>query len=244
MISLEDIKFLLFLILPFFYLLSLISEQYGYLLRLIGLYLNNSGLGYSLHTQWATVTRLSTILAGVLISFGIESNLVKVSDVAIRTSIILSLLLLFPLIYRKYILFLSKLFFNYYCIWDKFKKEEKHNYWRIYRGIFQKNLSLKNFFISKENFNYLAATFISFLLIVGGFFAAYRIAEININYRLTSVSFSPAMTGLGTLLAIFLVDPYLSKQKNVENYKNLMLLGWFSRSMACIAVAILFFLTK
>ena len=143
MISFEDIKLLLFLLLPFFYLLSLISEQYGYILRLIGLCSKNSGLGYSLHSQWATATRLSTILAGVLISFGIESNLVKVSNIAISTSIFLSLLLLFPLIYRKYVLFLSKLFFNYYCIWDKFNKEEKHNYWRIYRGIFQGKINLK-----------------------------------------------------------------------------------------------------
>ena len=49
-------------------------EQYGYFLRYSGVKFQNSGLGYSLHSQIATTTRFASLLAGTLIAIALKQT--------------------------------------------------------------------------------------------------------------------------------------------------------------------------
>ena len=97
---------------------------------------------------------------------------------------------------------------------------------------------------SRQFFLYTLCVYLSFALILLGFFGAYILAETFMQFRLTSFSVAPMLTSIGTLFSIYTIDPKLSSFSDNNNYFKLISVGFISRALSSITVLLLLTLSK
>ena len=247
-----DLGIIILCTVPPLYALSWGMEQYGYFLRYSGVKFQNSGLGYSLHSQIATTTRFASLLAGTLIAIAIETNKVRVIDLSQLTLIILTLIIVLPVISTTFNSYLQHIASKYYLLWNRKQNVKKIPLFKIqskvrssvprgFLSYFIYNLKLA---FSRQFFLYALCVYLSFALILLGFFGAYILAETFMQFRLTSFSVAPMLTSIGTLFSIYTIDPKLSSFSDNNNYFKLISVGFISRALSSITVLLLLTLSK
>ena len=234
---------LLTILVSVFISITIICECYGYFFRLIGLKLGKAALGYSIHVQFGTFGRIGNIVGATLLSYGIESNLIEVQRIAFYSILILITSLILIVFSNKTELVIISILNDYLRKWIKEKKEIKlsnHELVQYFRKC-QIEDSKKHKDFKKDNLIYfgLPALFAMFFTL-GGYLMAFKLAETNIDYRMTALSLSPFMTSLGTLMSITFVDPKLSIIDKSKLYRSQLMLLFKSRILSLFLIFIIF----
>ena len=175
-------------------------EVLGFFMRVAGSKKGLSALGYSVHVQLATGSRLGTFLAFPMIGYCIdkkaESKIIILSLIAY--CIVFFLLNAFSLVSNLQY-FAEKAFI--FII-------KKINRIKVQDLMFEAS---DGFILSREHLNRLTITSsISYLIIVAGIFMTFTLSAIWHDYRATILQLGPIFTGIGTIISTTMFDPFAS----------------------------------
>ena len=181
--------------------LSLFFETIGFNFRRIGKLSGKASLGYSLHVQFATVSRFGIFIGFPLIGLLIDqsTNIHQIILVPIIAYSLIFLSLLFCIFNLKKIDYLFKRFFHFQLRLSGLDSVT------INDGTLFKDQSF-----SKKRVIVLG--FISFLFASSGIFFVSILSFIFSDYKATILLSSPAVTAFGTLISVMFFDPFISRQ--------------------------------
>ncbi len=181
--------------------LSLFIETFGFFLRSAGASLSLSSLGYSLHVQLATFSRLGTFigmpLVGFLLDSGTSPEVVSILPLMV-SGIFISLAILVLYIPSKIEKFSIALFF---FMGRKISRLDVPSN--------RERTSLVDINPSEEK-NLFWLSLLSHLIIVIGFYLMIVLASIFNDWRVTIMQSTPLLTAAGTLLSVIYFDPRAS----------------------------------
>ena len=209
---------------------SLLFETLGFNFRRIGKMSNKPSLGYSLHVQFATVSRLGIFigfpLIGILIDKSSELNTIILVPVISYFLISSSLF-----ICARYIDRLDGLFKIFFKFQLRISNLEDINF-------SNKDIDPNNLF-SRKRVILLGA--ISFLFASSGIFFVSILSFIFSDFKATILLSSPAITAIGTLVSVIFFDPFISRQiDDIDEPINVIKYVYISRAFSSLILFILF----
>lgn len=225
---------MIFLI-PFFLLISLFFECYGFMFRILGAINNAPTLGYSLHVQIATIARFGTLLAFPLIALEIETGISDkaLSLIPVITYVCLAIMLSFFSRYSSYNIMFTLLIFRFLKKFSGLKEQG------FYVDSFSK---IKDIEIPKNQRNKIIyfGTF-AFLFTSGAFFLTSIVANHFLDYRTTIIQCTPFVSSIGTLMSVIYFDPTISQliDKNPNSLKTIVL-AWKARINGALIISLFF----
>lgn len=173
-------------------------EAIGFYFRFVGSSRNLPSLGYSIHVQTATISRIGTLIAYPVIGYLLDTRqsyqvVLQMVAAYCVTYILLSLL---TLRYSKNINLIEKIFS---MLTKKFEHTDKNNNEKKYH------------LIPEDKINKLKLySLISYLIMVGGLFLTYALCAMHPDYRATILMLGPLLTSAGTLFSVMMLDPLVS----------------------------------
>ena len=184
--------------------LSWFVESIGYLFRLIGSHQGKLSLGYTIHVQLATMTRFGSFVALPMLALGVDKefpmNVLLFTPLIAFSVIVVGLV---PVLLRR------RLVFNYLSF--------------IFNVVGRKQESLSN--SSKHNLDIYSfdiklvlASLGSYIITSNAFFVSVMYASVYPDFRASILQMTPALSFIGTLVAVFYLDTRISN--SLDNKEN------------------------
>lgn len=177
--------------------ISLFIESASFIIRIIGKNSEKSSLGYSLHVQIATLSRLGSFVGlpiiGLLLDKKVETYFIVL--IPFISYIVMSFGFLFILIKLDFVINIYNKIFML--------RVKNANEFKLTNFSFRKlKLDLNQIWI---------LSFLSFSITTISFFLIPIIASLYNEYRATILQLAPVFTSFGTFISIFMFDNNLSK---------------------------------
>lgn len=209
---------------------SLLFETLGFNFRRIGKMCNKSSLGYSLHVQFATVSRLGIFIGFPLIGYLIDQSS-DIENILLVPVICYFLISTFLFISAIYVHRLDNLFKQFFLLQLKISN--------IDRVDFDENLAIPSNSFSKKRILILGA--ISFLFASSGIFFVSILSFTFSDLKATILLSSPAITAIGTLISVIFFDPFISRQiDDIDEPVNVIKYIYFSRALSSLILFVFF----
>lgn len=178
-------------------------ESVGYLLRLVGSLNGRASLGYTRHVQFATASRLGSFVALPILAYHVDlgtliSDLLLVPMAAFSVSAIAMFLLTNN---RRASLISLKAIFN--LVEHGFRKQKDIGQLIDIEGLRDKKVVLMSAF--------------SYTLAINAYFITMLLAVKFNTYRATILQSTPAISFIGTLIAVFYIDTKISNSLDQNN---------------------------
>jgi len=181
--------------------LSLFVETFGFFLRSAGSSLALSSLGYSLHVQLATFSRLGTFIGMPIVGFLLDSGTAP-EVISILPLMVSAIFILFSAIT---LYFPNKI--ERFAIWLFLFMGRKISRLTVAsNGKRTAGLEIK----IEEEIMLFWLSLLSHLIVVIGFYLMIILASIFNDWRVTLMQSTPLLTAAGTLLSVIYFDPRAS----------------------------------
>lgn len=217
--------------------LSLLFETLGFNFRRIGKIKGYPSLGYSIHVQFATISRLGIFIGFPLIGFLVDtsSELNSLIIVPLLSYLALFMILIFFLIFIKK---LDNLFYTLFNFMLKISRVK-------ISGQVHDVAEIKDNILPINKIRILAVGSFSFLFQSIGIFIVSICAFLFPEYKATILLMSPSITAIGTLISVIFFDPYISeeidnKAEPIEVISYVYLARAISSFVAAMIFSILF----
>ena len=181
--------------------ISLFIETFGFFLRSAGASLSLSSLGYSLHVQLATFSRLGIFIGMPLVGFLLDSG-TSPEVVSILPLMVSGIFMIFAIL----VLFIPTQI-ERFSIALFFFMGQKISRLDIPSNRERNSLVDVN---PVEERNLFCLSLLSHLIIVTGFYLMIILASIYNDWRVTIMQSTPLLTAAGTLLSVIYFDPRAS----------------------------------
>ena len=219
------------ILISFLFLLFFLLETYCWVFRFIGNSINLPAFGYSLHSQFGTLSRIAPLLSMPIVGYMLDNHY--------DYSIFIHATLLISAIYIAILSFTLYKFNFFYSSSRKFFIFYIKNLYKIQIDDIRVTPAnnLEDYSIKKSDLIISISTFFSFLIVFIGLFLSIILAALNYDNRAMFLQFSTFFTAIGTLIAIFFFDPRISlfldrKQAHIDLLKSIFI----SRILAMITV--------
>lgn len=221
------------LILGVLFAVLYLIETLGYSIREAGRSCGVTAMGYSLHTQFGTLARMSTLIAMPIIGYLLDNNISVHSIIIIpfTTTFVYSAVMVLVINSVEKFLLLIDIFFRWYIF-------------KIYK-INSEKISEKNPQIvdSLESiWSVFLPSFFSFFVVVTGIFTSLVLASVYHNHRAMIMQSTVVFTSIGTFISILIFDPKISSIiDRGGDYRSLIQIIFVSRISAMLSMGFIVF---
>lgn len=181
--------------------MSLLVETLGFYLRFAGSHMGTPSLGYSIHVQAGTLSRIGTLVGLPLIGWLIDrgANVHNILVVPVCTFAVYTAVNLIALFRHDQAASVSRALF---------RKLAKRSI-VLNEGGAAEHFDTYDLEYAQAKVLYVAGI-LSFLFTASGFFLAAIFASVYYDYRATILQLSPIVTAIGTFVSVVFFDPRIS----------------------------------
>lgn len=181
--------------------LSLLVETLGFYLRFAGSFMGTPSLGYSIHVQAGTLSRIGTMVGLPIIGWLIDrgADLRSILVIPVCTFAVYAIVNIIALSRHDQVASIAQVLFR------KLAKQSTV----LNEGVAAGHLDAHDLDRAQVKVLYTAGI-LSFLFTASGFFLAAVFASVYYNYRATILQLSPMITAVGTFISVVFFDPRIS----------------------------------